>query len=310
MRTLALKNLPEDFPDSEPTDECYARSFLDRQYPTKNDVVVLAIPWWSLFRGSVVPAIPWWQIPGGGCSVVGVIPWFGGAGNSVVAVLVSRIEDKAFQFTRLAAICLPASLEALGDGCFESLRLRSVFFEPGCKLTRIGSGTFRACESLRSIRIPSSVEALGPHCFAACSCLRFVTFESSSKISCIPAGLFDLCFSLSSVEFGEGSRISCIECRAFAMCLSLKFLSIPASLVDLSARATDGSHVSEISIESGNRSFRANGNLVVTKPDHEPEYLRAAKFSGDDKRISRFSIAIRLQAIRERRRQAKRWRTT
>jgi hypothetical protein len=177
---------------------------------------------------------------------------------------LSQIEAAAFRSTRLATICLPASLEALGDSCFESRRIRSVFFEPGCKVASIGAAAFRACALLRSIRIPSSVEELGPECFDACSRLTFVTFESSSKISCIRYGTFAQCAALSSVEFGEGSMISSIERMAFAICRSLKFLCFPASLAQFSAGALFGTSLENVWVEPGNRSFKATGSFVTS----------------------------------------------
>jgi hypothetical protein len=87
------------------------------------------------------------------------------AGSSLL-----HIESGAFADCRwLSSICIPSSVESLGDNCFKAcLRLSSVTFQPGSRLSRIESRAFGVCQSLSWISIPSSVKVIGGECFWAC----------------------------------------------------------------------------------------------------------------------------------------------
>jgi hypothetical protein len=138
-----------------------------------------------------------------------------------------------------------------GHHCFFGcMSLTLLTFEPGSKLTRLGSKAFFLCWELNSICIPASVEMLCESCFSGRSDIASLTFELGSRLTrieskaflrcyrlksiCIPASVEGLCWmcfakceSLSPVLFERGSKLRRIEPYAFYGCSSLKSVSIP-----------------------------------------------------------------------------------
>lgn len=78
---------------------------------------------------------------------------------------VRGIEANCFAMCLLNSICIPSSVEFLGDSCFVHSTIRSLNFEPQSRLMGIGDSCFQSCSST-SICIPASVEVLGKSCFA------------------------------------------------------------------------------------------------------------------------------------------------
>jgi hypothetical protein len=174
---------------------------------------------------------------------------------------LSRIGESAFHETRLTSICLPSSVEIIGDFAFDSCRyLQSVFFESDSHLLRIGPWGFFGCERLHSICIPASVVSFGWHCFRFCTSLRIACFEPDSQLSrigprifqycvslssvCIPSslgvlldGCFSRCTDLQVVTFESDSGLSQIECAAFEHCSSLSLGSLPSEVAPLFRQA-------------------------------------------------------------------------
>jgi hypothetical protein len=99
-----------------------------------------------------------------------------------------------------------------------------------------------------------------------------VTFESGSKLSCIQWSSFSACRELASVQFERGSHLGRIEMWAFAESCDLEFLFLPAALVELADIALIHTTQKEIVVEDGNRSFRANGSLLM---DSEKTTIKA-----------------------------------
>jgi hypothetical protein len=174
------------------------------------------------------------------------------------------------------SICIPSSVERLGDRCFSrSADLCVVTFEPESKLSRIGDSAFVGCSSLSSICIPGSVEILCGWCFACCPNLSTVTFESDSALSEICDGAFSQCSSLSSifiplsvesiyrecfsvctalaiVVFETGSNLSQIRPSTFRCCPSLSSICIPAGVRKLHPKSfLDCWQLSSVTFESG-----------------------------------------------------------
>jgi hypothetical protein len=99
------------------------------------------------------------------------------------------------------SICIPSSVERLGNYCFGDCEsLSTVTFESGSQLLCIGEHAFCSCSSLLSISIPSSVEKLGAKCFYRCRSISTIAFESGSHLSTVDdANAFDACDSLRSL---------------------------------------------------------------------------------------------------------------
>jgi hypothetical protein len=135
-------------------------------------------------------------------------------------------------FIALSSICIPASVERVGDCCFQGCPLLStVTFESGSRLAIIGKDAFLCCSALSSICIPSSVERLPYRCFEGCESLYMVTFESDSHLSSI--GDF-----------------------AFSQCTFLSVFAIPPRLRELGKFALGHVNLREISVATGNRHFK------------------------------------------------------
>jgi hypothetical protein len=81
------------------------------------------------------------------------------------------------------------------------------FFGDGSRLRSIEKGAFRCCWRLPSIMIPSVVEVIGDEAFFACSSLREVRFETTSRLRLIGQLAFDECPDLQPVDVPSGATI-------------------------------------------------------------------------------------------------------
>jgi hypothetical protein len=161
-------------------------------------------------------------------------------------MLADEWESQSGAVNAVHSICVPTSIEFPGGtGPFEmggpSLNCRALLaiaFEPGSKLTQIGSLVFGICESLQSICIPSSVQILCSHCF--------FWFRA-----------------LSSLFFEPASKLSQIEDDAFAGCPSLSSISFPASLESIGRLALTGANLTYISVDADNSHFKICEDFVV-----------------------------------------------
>jgi hypothetical protein len=79
---------------------------------------------------------------------------------------LKSLGDFAFhECFRLKSICIPASVELIGQNCFgpasvSDSSLESLTFESGSKLRKIGSQAFNGCRRLRSISLAASVSEI------------------------------------------------------------------------------------------------------------------------------------------------------
>jgi hypothetical protein len=135
------------------------------------------------------------------------------------------IESVCFRGCSFTSICIPQSVEVLGNGCFagfsgDDSQLETVAFEPDSHLKRIERTCFCRCGS-GSICIPRSVEILGEYCFAD-SGFETIIFESGSQLKETGQGCF--CeSSLKSISFTPK-----LDTRA-----NHHFWTIGGSLIDL-----------------------------------------------------------------------------
>jgi hypothetical protein len=97
---------------------------------------------------------------------------------------LTRIEPEAFLFCwHLKSICIPASVEIIGQKCFADCRCLSSFTfesESESRLTLIEASAFSRCVNLKSIVLPSSIRGLPKH-WAIESSLRHVKFQSGTS---------------------------------------------------------------------------------------------------------------------------------
>jgi hypothetical protein len=144
--------------------------------------------------------------------------------------------------------------ESLGEFSFTDCSwLKTLEFESGSRLPRIGASAFSCCPKLQSVSIPACVETFGDSCFEHCPKLSQFVFEPGSKLTEIGSHAFDRCFSLASIcipagveiipehcfhsakllaelSFEAGSKLTRICDTALNYCRSLSVISLPASL--------------------------------------------------------------------------------
>jgi hypothetical protein len=134
------------------------------------------------------------------------------------------------------SICIPRSVESLGESCFEEAKIETLTFESGSQLREIEKECFDGCE-LTSVRIPRLVEVLSEGCFEFCRNLETFTFEPESMLRRI-------------------ERFSLNDCP-------LKAISIPSHVEFIDGSAFSGVCFDSISVDPGNQRFSTNRDLLV-----------------------------------------------
>jgi hypothetical protein len=136
-------------------------------------------------------------------------------------------------------VVVDGNVEVLGSGCFSSLaRLSSVSFASDPQLKQIEGRAF-SHSGLKSIVVPRTVREVGAGCFLYCRCLLSVEFEHESALK----------------EFGS-------SLFAFSR---LESMTIPRSVSWIAGSAFGGLRGIQISIESGNESFIADEQFVLSR---------------------------------------------
>jgi hypothetical protein len=117
---------------------------------------------------------------------------------------LTRIEANAlYGCSSLKAICLPASVEFIGECSFSECTLLSSFtFDSGSKLTQIEAAPFSRC-SFHSILISRSIKELGKD-WALHSSLQWVTFESALSLRVM--------METDKVDLSGGFEIRFVDC--------------------------------------------------------------------------------------------------
>jgi hypothetical protein len=137
---------------------------------------------------------------------------------------LTRIGDHAFALcSSLKAICIPASVEFLGEQCFlRCMSLIQLTFESGSRLTQIGKEAFEQCSALPSICLPAQLDFIPSECFNRCSSLTVLSFEPGSRLTRIETGALDRCGSLRVITIP--ANLEEIESSVFALCNSVSQL--------------------------------------------------------------------------------------
>lgn len=124
--------------------------------------------------------------------------------------IITKVDMGSTELRGKTEITVPASIggfpvTALDNYCF-SYNTKLMKISLPNTIRRIGSATFRGCESLLTISLPQQVTK-------------------------IPRSAFSGCTRLGSVQMG--SKITKIEKYAFNNCISLKKISLPSSLTEI-----------------------------------------------------------------------------
>jgi hypothetical protein len=181
-----------------------------------------------------------------------LVRYFGSAENVIISAesdlwkvktgdRLEAIGPYAFsESTGLKSICIPASVEIIGEECFRACTfLVQLTFAPGSRLTRIGEYAIRECTSLPSICIPTEVEAIPYYCFSECHSLEECVFERDSKLVRIREKAFQNCRSLRSITIQ--TQLVMMDFCALLGCESLRKLifETPSNLKQLDLPPSD-----------------------------------------------------------------------
>ena len=99
------------------------------------------------------------------------------------------------------SVLIPNTWTEIPDGAFGLCStLKTVYFEEGANITRIGMFAFHLCKNLQAFDIPSNVTELGEGAFNNCSALVSMDLSGCS-IEEIPYSAFRNCFDLREFKF-------------------------------------------------------------------------------------------------------------
>ena len=132
----------------------------------------------------------------------------------------------------LTNVVIGTNVGTIGESAFRNCEtLTSVTFEPGGRLTSIGTGAFRYCYDLPEITIPNTVTAMGDGVFWGDSTLVSVSFASPSRVTTLGTNSFSDCVSLDG--FTIPSSVTAMGNSVFSECHSLSSITIPASVASM-----------------------------------------------------------------------------
>ena len=95
---------------------------------------------------------------------------------------LEKIEDRAFNFSELEEIELPASLEYIGTSAFSfSQNLKKLTFSSSSKLELISHEAFANLSNLEKLTLPKSVKKLGSNLFKNTTSLKHVDVEEGNE---------------------------------------------------------------------------------------------------------------------------------
>jgi hypothetical protein len=112
---------------------------------------------------------------------------------------LTRIESEAFRDSSLQAIVIPRNAEFIDGSAFEGVKLASISIEIGNErfvsrgemlIDIVDHKLIRNLSRSSSVAIPGDVEILGSGCFASCRSVKFVSFESNSRLKRIESKTF------------------------------------------------------------------------------------------------------------------------
>ncbi len=174
---------------------------------------------------------------------------------------IEFIAPFAFEgMTAINRLTIPASIKEIGNHAFvDCSNLKSVTFEEGSKLTKIGDSAFYSNEwlgkinledlenlkeisryafhstGISSVTIPASVEIIGDQCFAHCQALTSFSFAEGCKVTKIPASMLEYCRRIPTITIPE--TITSIGSKAFAGCIALGEIYIPSTVTEIKSKA-------------------------------------------------------------------------
>jgi hypothetical protein len=181
---------------------------------------------------------------------------------TVFAPFMSDDDRRSTDDSDVTKIVIPASVTILTWESFDNTdAIEEITFEQGSQLREFELCALCACRSVKSICIPATVEVI-----------RF--FSRDDTLFQFPPSL------LETITFEQGSQLREIESESFHKCDSLRSICLPASVQLIDGSTFLFSHLSEISVESGNPFFRANGPFLLDYAG-----VRIVRYFGSEKEV-------------------------
>lgn len=123
-----------------------------------------------------------------------------------------------YRCQNLRSIKIPAAVVEIENGAFNGCKfLKTVEFEQGSKLARIGNAAFANTTSLTGVEIPESVTVIGSNAFSGSGILRVLVPDSVKSLG---NGAFSDCAELETAVIG--SRVTVVDSKAFSNCKKLQ----------------------------------------------------------------------------------------
>ena len=123
-----------------------------------------------------------------------------------------------YRCQNLRMIKIPAAVVEIENGAFNGCKfLKTVEFEQGSKLARIGNYAFQNTTSLTGVEIPESVAVIGSNAFSGSGILRVLVPDSVKSLS---REAFSDCTELETAVIG--SRVTIINNKTFSNCKKLQ----------------------------------------------------------------------------------------
>ena len=122
--------------------------------------------------------------------------------NIVWGAKLKEIGSRAFGDTGMAEVTVPAGVEEIPDGAFQSCQNLEKVTLPD-SVTEIGASAFFACAKLVEINVPSKLEKIGDSAFANTKIGKFAIPESVTSFG---YRVFESCNSLTNLTGGAGVK--------------------------------------------------------------------------------------------------------
>lgn len=159
------------------------------------------------------------------------------------------IGESAFSGCSNLDLVIPSSVLYIADNAFENSGITSATLP--ANLSKLGSGVFQGCTSLKNASIPSQITAIPDKTFAGCTSLQTVSY--SNQLTAIGTEAFLNCSSLKQVTLPEGltalgrnafsgtgltsvhipDSVTALEWGVFLDCKSLISATLPKNLTEL-----------------------------------------------------------------------------
>ena len=203
---------------------------------------------------------------------------------------LENIGEDAFRgCEQLTGIIIPENVEAIGSGAFFGTGLSSVTFPENGSLEDIGNSAFYGCD-LIEVSIPESVIHIGDSAFSGNGSLSTVNIPTGSILESIGKTAFKGCniesihipgnvisigaeafrsnFNLEEIVFASNAALTTIGNYAFADCDKLTSFYLPANVSDIGNAIVYGNSLIQLSVDSQNLTYTAEGNCIIRKSDN------------------------------------------